>query len=158
MFRSQLLLLRHVILIAALLMITHLCANAQSDRARYLDLLQLMGAGLAVPGIAAYCEKFVMKNPALIDAAKRWNERHDEVLKFIVSEIKRTGDLSADKKRQLNVLAYKALMKEMEAIADKVGYCRDAAKGIDAGDLDFSKREDTAPLLSRLGVAPILLR
>ena len=146
--------MRSLIPIAALIVLLFgpLKANAQSDKARNQDLLFLMGAGLAVPGMAAYCEKFIVKNPALIDAAQRWNQRHLKILEKVVSGIKEAGGLSADEKRRLDVAAYKSLSKEIEEESDKIGFCRDAARLIDAGVLDFQNRSDTAAALSRLGI------
>jgi hypothetical protein len=129
--------------------------SAQSDKARSQDLLFLIGTSLAVPGIAAYCEKYIEKNPGLIAAAQRWNQRHQKVQELIIDGIKRAGGLSVEQKRKFDSEAFQLLKKEIEGERDKVAYCRDAARIIDAGDMDFSKRPDTAAALSRLGmVAP----
>ena len=143
----------HIVFTLPIFLIGLSSVSAQSDKARLQDLLFLMGSSLAVPGIAAYCERYIVKNPALMDAAQRWNQRHLKVQEFIVEEIKRAGGLSAEQKRQIDTRAFQLLRKEINEERDKVGYCRDAAHIIDSGEMDFSRRADTAAALSRLGIA-----
>ena len=114
-------------------------ASAQSDAERIKDLTYVLGASFVVPSLAAYC---AAKDPSLIDAARRWNERHTEVMRAIASEAKRLK-FFPDQKLEFNV----------ESLPDKVANCRDVAKILDAGDWDFDKRPDIQARLSRLGIS-----
>lgn len=142
--------MRILVLSLPLILFCQLGASAQSDKTRLQDLAYLMGQSLVVPGIAEYCDQFVAKNPELVRAGIRWNERHAKVLEAIEREFKR---LSSDEKRKLNIPPYKELLKEIESRSDKIGYCKEIVQTINSGDLDFEKRADPAAALSRLGIS-----
>ena len=114
------------------------------------DAMLLMGAGAWVPGVAAYCNKYVEPNQQLLSAAKAWNRRHKAQLQQVIRAIKWAGGLSKDEKDMIDRMAFAMLKKEVEAQPDKAGYCREMEQALDQGILDLSRREDTAPALRRI--------
>ena len=114
------------------------------------DALLLMGASVAVPAIAAYCNKHVAPNEELVSAAKAWNERHHDQLSKIVQAIEWAGGLTKEEKDLIDRMGFLVLKNEMEAKDDKPGYCESTAHTLDQGNWDLSKREDTAQALQRI--------
>lgn len=137
----------------AVLMVVGAVAASVKDQDREAlrdDAMLLMGAGAAVPGVAAYCNKYVEPNQQLLSAAKAWNRRHKAQLQQVIRAIKWAGGLSKDEKDIIDRMAFALLKKEVEAQPDKAGYCREMGQALDQGILDLSRREDTAPALQRI--------
>lgn len=114
------------------------------------DAMLLMGAATWVPGVAAYCHKYVEANPGILDAANAWNRRHDSDLRKVVATIKAVGGLSQEEKEQIDRLAMQALKSEIESQDDKNGYCSQIEAALIQGILDLDRRDDTAPALERI--------
>lgn len=114
------------------------------------DAFALMGAGISIPGMAAYCDKFVKHNPELLAAAKKWNERHAFILQRTVRAMEWSGGLTREEKRQLDQLAFKLAKQLIEDADDKVEFCKSIAIETNKGTLDLDRREDTAPAVKRL--------
>jgi hypothetical protein len=110
----------------------------------------LMGAGAWVPGIAAYCNKYVEPNRQLLEAAAAWNKRHESELEQTIRAIKWAGGLNQEEKGLIGRMAFSLLKKEVEAQEDKPGYCQQVAQSIEDGSFDLKNREDTAPVIRRI--------
>lgn len=104
--------------------------------------LKLMGASLAVPGIAAYCQKLVEPNPQLIQAASNWNGRNHTLMLRILDAIRLTGGLSSIEKEAYDKEAYAGLIKGMEEERDKESFCREVPDIIASGQMDLDRRAD----------------
>lgn len=119
------------------------------------DALLLMGAGLSVPGFAAYCNKYVENNPALLKAAAEWNQRNWHIMEKTIQAIKWSGGLTNAEREYLDKLAFRLLKQEMEAEQDKASYCRAIASETDRRSLDLDKRTDTSSAARRIVEAPL---
>lgn len=140
------------VLLAAILG-TAFCApdvRAESDQMSRLrqDALTIMGASLVVPGVAAYCEKFVSANPDRIAAAATWNRRHDADMRLAIRVIGETGGMTKAARERFDRTAFRTVKQMVEMDGNAI--CADLEKVVSAGVLDLGKREDTAPALRRL--------
>ena len=139
--------------VIAILMVAATVSTAATEQEREFvrdDAMLLMGAGAWVPGIAAYCNKYVEPNQQLLEAAAAWNERHDFELEQTIRAIKWAGGLNQEEKDLIDRLAFSLLKKEVEAQEDKPGYCQKVAQLIEDGSFDLERREDTAPVIRRI--------
>ncbi len=125
-------------------------ARGQDRQALRDDAMLLMGVSVWVPGVAAYCNKYVEPNEQLLSAAKAWNQRHSKELETVVQVIKWTGRLSKIEKELIDRMAFKMLKQEVDAQQDRQNYCREIGQVLDRGILDLATREDTAPALRRI--------
>lgn len=115
-----------------------------AKKALRMDALRLMGAGLKVPSIAAYCEKNVESNLDLMEAAKEWNKRHDELLKKAIRVIEWSGGMSAGERGLYDRFAYRLLKSEFEDQSSKAVHCRETLAAIKSGDMELEKNPVTA--------------
>jgi hypothetical protein len=106
--------------------------------------MQMMGASLFVPGLAAYCDKFVAPNAQLLDAAGKWTTRNTPLMKMIVKAVKRSGDTSAEEKSILDRFAFKLTKETVEAQPDPKEFCANLTGPVNDGTLDLDRREDLA--------------
>lgn len=106
--------------------------------------MQMMGAGLVVPGLAAYCNEFVALNPKLLDAARKWNARNTLLMEKTVKTVKLSGDMSVEEKDMLDRLAFKAVKLLVEAAPDQKQFCTDLISAVSNGTFDLERREDLA--------------
>ncbi|OKH87409.1 hypothetical protein [Thalassospira sp. TSL5-1] len=114
------------------------------------DAMQLMGASVWVPGIAAYCTKYVEASPEMIEEAASWSRRHDRDLRKIIAVIKATGGLSKDEKIQIDQMAMQALKAKVNSQQDKKGYCKQVEMNLQQGLFDLDNRADIASALKRI--------
>lgn len=124
--------------------------RAESDNTSRLreDAIVLMGASLVVPGVAAYCEKFIGPNADRMAAAASWNKRHDADMRLVIRVIEETGGMTKSLRERFDKTAFRMVKWMVEA--DNNAICTDLEEVVSAGVLDLAKREDTAPALRRL--------
>lgn len=134
------------IVLAAVLSSEKANANGQTRD----DAMLLMGAATWVPGLAAYCNKYVEPNKDLLAAAQSWNQRHNADLKKIVSVVKATGGLTKDEKRAIDQLTMRMLKQEVDSQSDKQAYCKQVETALTQRLLDLEQREDTAQAIKRV--------
>lgn len=120
-----------------------------------IDAIRLMGASLKIPGVAAYCEKYVESNPRLVEAAKAWNERHHELFLKILRTIEWSGGMSTAERELYDRFAYKLLKSEFDEEPDKAAYCRETLAAIESGDMDLDKSPVTADAARRIMAATL---
>jgi hypothetical protein len=125
-------------------------AKAQDKQAVRDDAMLLMGMGTWVPGVAAYCNRYVEPNEALLSAAAAWNGRHQAELKQIVRALEWTGGLSKDQKALLDKMSISMLRREIDGQKDKAEYCRNVQQSTDQGKLDLWTLAQTAPAIERI--------
>jgi hypothetical protein len=125
-------------------------AREQHRESVYNDAMLLMGAGAWVPGIAAYCNKYVEPNEQLLAAAVAWNKRHEAELKQTVRAIEWAGGLTQEEKNLIDGMAFSLLKKKVETQSDKAECCQFVAQSLASGTLDLANREDTALPLRRI--------
>jgi hypothetical protein len=101
------------------------------------DAMRLMGAGVLVPGVAVYCNKFVEPNERLLTAAAHWSKRHEPLLRQIVRVFEWSGGMSAEDRDKLDRFAFKLVRQTVDGQEDKPGYCRHMASEIEAGNMDL---------------------
>lgn len=114
-----------------------------------------MGAGVKVPGVAAYCEKIVGKNLSLMAAAKAWNERHRALFTKAIRAIEWSGGLSTAEREYLDRFGYKLLKAEFDNAPDKSAICNDTLTAIEAGDMELAKNPLTAEATRHIMAAPL---
>jgi hypothetical protein len=114
------------------------------------DALLLMWASSEIVGTVGYCEKYVEKNPQLLEAAKAWNDRHRLQLEHVVEVLKSSGSLTRKEKDDFDRAAGAKIKDKVEAQKDRVAYCRGLDDSIAAGQLDLKRRRDTAEALTRI--------
>lgn len=106
--------------------------------------MRMLGASLLVPGIAAYCEEHVERNPGLLEAAKKWNGRNAAIMHQTVKAIKLTGGVSKEEKVLLDSLAFKLTKQFVDSDGNQKQVCRNFLFSIENGSLDLDRREDLA--------------
>lgn len=139
-----------LVAIAAVLSISDAHAQTAKDD-RLNDVVYLFDTSLAVVGTAGYCKKFITKDDEVPAAARRWNDRHAKTLNAIAKEFKE--QVSDSEKKAINALVNRELKNDIEAQSDKVRYCRNYAKDLDARRLDFDNSPDAQEVISRLGIS-----
>ena len=112
--------------------------------------LGFMGEIMAILGSLAYCDKYIEKNKALMDAAANYNKRHHMLSKKIVEIIKATGGISNSEKEKFNKKSFKVLKVYIESMPDKKDYCSDLVEIINSKKMDFLEREDTKQTAIRI--------
>jgi len=109
--------------------------------------IKLATESMLVPGMAAYCNKYVNRNDDLISAAASWNKTHLNILKRVVDVLKSEGGLSKKEKKTLDIAAFRAVKKIVEGSKDKVKFCASLARIVLSGRLDFNQRSKLKLLL-----------
>jgi hypothetical protein len=137
---------------AVLMIVATISTRAEEQKRESVrnDAMLLMGAGAWVPGIAAYCNKYVAPNRELLEAAAAWNKRHESELEQTIRAIKWAGGMSEEEKDLIDRMAFYLLKKEVEAQTDKAGYCQQMAQAFEQGVFDLEGKGDTAPALGRI--------
>jgi hypothetical protein len=125
-------------------------AKAQDRQSVRDDAMLLMGVGTWVPGIAAYCNKYVEPNEDLLSAAAAWNSRHKAELNKVVRTLEWTGGLSRDEKALLDKMSIAMLRREIDGQKDKAEYCRNIQKAMNQGMFDLWTFEQTASAIERI--------
>ena len=136
-----------IVILGASAVLSSKAADRQTVRD---DAMLLLGAAAWVPSVAAYCDKYVAKNPEIIEAAISWNKRHRPQLDRIILAVDRSGGLTKEEKQIINRVAFAALRNEVEGQGDKIAYCQDISSAIAGGTLDLDRRDDTAAALRRV--------
>jgi hypothetical protein len=112
--------------------------------------ITLMGPSVFVPGIAAYCDKNVERNQALIEAATNWNRRNAEFHRVIIQVLEEYGGLSKAEREAVDSMAYAMVRNEVEGATDKAAFCANIVDIVNSGQLDLDQMVDTKGPLSRL--------
>lgn len=108
------------------------------------NAMRMLGASLLGPGIAAYCEEYVEKNPGLLEAAKKWSGRNAAIMHQTVKAITFTGGVSKEEKALLDSLALKLTKQFVDSDRNQKQVCRNVLFSIENGSLDLDRREDLA--------------
>lgn len=115
------------------------------DRQKVRDsALRVMGASVAPAGLAAYCDKYVARNPEILDAVEQWNKRNRAYMETTVKVMRWAGDLTSDERAQLDRAAMQTVKKMVESEEDRVSYCRALATALPTGAWDLDKIEGIA--------------
>jgi hypothetical protein len=112
------------------------------------DAMLLMGASVVVPGLAAYCNKEVGPNQALLDTAIEWNRRNHAAMLLVLRAIEWSGGMSGEDRKQLDTLAYRVVKKMVDESGGAI--CSEIVEPIATGKADLDVRADIAPAYQRL--------
>jgi hypothetical protein len=104
--------------------------------------MRLLGASLLVPGVAAYCDQNVEKNPSLLQAALQWNKRNNGIMDRTVKALQRTGGISSKEKALADSLAFAMTKEFVNSEGNPEQLCRGAISNIENGSLDLDRRSD----------------
>lgn len=131
------------------------CQNFGENRltirhSRKDDAIALMGFGLFVSGVAAYCTKYVGDSPTLVAAAVDWNDRHDVYMKKIIHVIESEGGMTEEQKDTIDKFTSLRIRMEIKRSGDGPRYCNEIAGIVRSGLMDLDKHEKTKSALSRL--------
>lgn len=112
--------------------------------------LQMIGASVFVPGIAAYCNERVASNKPLLEAAGEWNLKNKEFMEQAMSALRLNGDLSKDQKDSLDRAGYKLVKEFIDGEPDPILFCTNVTNVVKSGALDLDRREDLAKARSTI--------
>lgn len=120
--------------------------------------MQMMGAALFVPGIAAYCDKNVGSNKPLLEAASNWNGRNKRLMEQSTNALRLSGDLSREEKDILARIGYKLVKEAIEGERDPIVFCANLTNVVKSGALDLHRRDDLAEARAIIRTVPSDLR
>jgi hypothetical protein len=149
--RSRLVVLRAILTAAVCLVAATPSAEpADKQKLRSIALYVIGVGGVWAPGIAAYCDAHVEKNPPLVRAAAEWRKRNREDLSKAIEVLHWSGGMTKEQKDSFNRSGAATVKREVEAEADRAAYCRRVADAMNSGRLDLDMRPDTAKMLQVL--------
>lgn len=143
----------NVILLVSAALITSslpLHAVAQDPMTVREAAVEMMGASVFVPGIAAYCNEHVASNKPLLEAAREWNVRNKGFMEQTISTLRLNGYLSKDQKDRLDRTGYKLVKETIDGEPDPILFCTNVTNVVKSGALDLERREDLAKARSTI--------
>jgi hypothetical protein len=98
--------------------------------------ISLFKRALFIVGASAYCDKYVEKNPKLIEITAGWNQRNKPEMERIVARLRATGDMTSSEKENLDKAGYKEVRDAMKTPAT----CEQHRIALERGDLELRDR------------------